>query len=121
MITIMSGLPDNILGVFAEGRVTGKDYETVLIPALEEKIKTHKKIRFLYWLGEGFTGFELAAIADDAKVSMKHLLVWERVALVSDHEMLNAFMKFIGHVLPGETRAYKNAELEEAKKWLMQN
>ena len=48
----MNDLPENILGVSAEGKVTGKDYETILIPAVEVKFKTHKKIRMLYQLGD---------------------------------------------------------------------
>jgi hypothetical protein len=37
MIEIIDGLPANVLGVSAEGKITGSDYETVLIPALDEK------------------------------------------------------------------------------------
>ena len=36
MLKLLEGLPDNVLGVSAEGKITGKDYETVLIPAIEE-------------------------------------------------------------------------------------
>ncbi len=32
----MKGLPDDTLGISADGEITGTDYETVLIPALEE-------------------------------------------------------------------------------------
>ena len=118
MLKIMDDLPSNVLGVSAEGRITGTDYETVLIPAIEEKLKTNKKIRMLYHLGSNFTGFDLNAMMDDAKIGMKHLSAWERIALVSDHEMINAFAKFFGHMLSCELRIFKTAELEEAKTWI---
>ena len=121
MLKIMNDLPGSILGVSAEGKITGTDYETVLIPAIEEKLKTNKKLRLLYHLGINFTGFELSAMLDDAKMGMKHLSAWDRIALVSDHEMINTFAKFFGHMLSCELRIFKNAELGEAKKWISEN
>jgi hypothetical protein len=118
MLKIMNDLPGNVLGVSAEGRITGTDYETVLIPAIEEKLKTNKKIRMLYHLGSNFTGFDLNALIDDTKIGMKHLTAWDRIALVSDHELINIFAKFFGHMLSCELRIFKNAEIEEAKKWI---
>ena len=118
MLQLMNDLPENILGVSAEGKVTGKDYETILIPAVEVKFKTHKKIRMLYQLGDSFSGFDFNAMLDDAKIGMKHLLSWEKVAMVSDHHLINTFAKFFGYLLPCEVRVFKNAELEEAKKWI---
>src|SRR5664280_87862 len=85
MLKIMNDLPENVLGVSAEGKITGTDYETVLIPAIEKKLKEHKKIRMIYDLGSSFIGFDLSAMLDDAKMGMKHLSVWDRIALVSDH------------------------------------
>jgi hypothetical protein len=114
----MNDLPDKVLGVSAEGKVTGKDYESVLIRAVEKKFKTHPKLRMLYHLGDKFDGFDLSAMLDDAKIGMKHLSAWEKVALASDHHLINAFAKFLGYLLPCEVRVFKNAELEEAKKWI---
>ncbi len=118
MLTIINDLPDNVLGVSGEGKITGKDYETVLIPAIAEKFKANKKLRMLYHLGVNFTGFDLSAMLDDAKMGMKHLSAWDRIALVSDHEMINTFAKFFGHMLSCELRIFKNAEMGVAKKWI---
>jgi len=118
MLTIINDLPDNVLGVSGEGKITGKDYETVLIPAIAEKFKTNKKLRMLYHLGVNFTGFDLSAMLDDAKMGMKHLSAWDRIALVSDHEMINTFAKFFGHMMSCELRIFKNAEMGEAKRWI---
>ena len=118
MLKIMSDLPDNVLGVAAEGKVTGTDYETVFISALEEKLKSNKKINILYQLGESFSGFDMSAMLDDAKMGMKHLSSWGRIAFVSDHEMINSFAKFFGFLMTCEVRIFKNAEIEEAKKWI---
>ena len=121
MLKIINDLPNNVLGISADGKITGTDYETVLIPALEEKLKANKKIRMLYHLGTNFTGFDLSAMLDDARMGMKHLSAWEKIALVSDHEMINTFAKFFGYMLSCELRIFKNTELENAKKWITEN
>ncbi len=118
MIKIINELPDNVLGAIANGKITAADYENFLIPAIEEKFKTNKKIRMIYQLGNDFTGFDLGAMLDDAKIGMKHLSAWDRIALVSDHEMINSFAKFFGYLMSCEVRIYKNAEFEMAKKWI---
>ena len=118
MLQLMNDLPENVIGISAEGKVTGKDYEDVLIPVLENKFKTHPKIRMLYHLGDSFDGFDLSAMLDDAKIGMKHLSSWEKVAMVSDHHLINTFAKFFGYLLPCEVRVFKNTALEEAKKWI---
>ena len=114
----MNDLPANVLGVSAEGKITGTDYETALIPALEEKLKTNKKVRMLYQLGTDFTGFEMSAMLDDAKVGLKHISDWDRIALVSDHETINSFAKLFGHLVTCELRIFKNDELEVANSWI---
>ena len=118
MLKIINDLPANVLGISAEGKITGSDYEKVLIPALEAKLKANKKVRMIYQLGSDFTGFEMSAMLDDAKMGLKHLSVWDRIALVSDHETINSFAKFFGYLMTCELRIFKNDELREAKSWV---
>ena len=120
MLKIINDLPDNILGISAEGTVTGSDYQTVLIPAVEKKLKTNKTIRMIYQLGPGFKEFDLAALADDAEVGLAHLTAWDKVAMVSDHPMINTFTKFFGYLLSCEVRIFKNDKFEAAKKWVIE-
>lgn len=101
MLRIINDLPGNVLGIEAEGEVTGADYETVLTPAVAEKLKSNTKIRFLYYLGPEFTGFSLNAMLNDAGIGIKDFSAWERLAMVSDHQLINTFVKFFGYLLPG--------------------
>ena len=120
MLKLIEGLPVNVLGVTAEGKITGVDYENVLIPAIEAKLKTNKKMNMLYHLGNTFVGFSLGAMLDDTKIGFKHLASWDKIAIVSDHEMINDMARFFGHLIPCEVRIFKNAELEGAKKWVIE-
>ena len=121
MLKLIESLPDNVLGVTAAGKITSEDYSTVLIPAILEKLKTNKRINMFYHLGSTFDGFSLGAMLDDAEIGIKHLDAWDKIAIVSDHEMINSMAKFFGHLIPCEVRIFKNAEIEEATKWIKKN
>ena len=55
---------------------------------------------------------------DDTKVGMKHLLGWERIAIVSDVEWLKVVIKAFGLAIPGQVRIFSNSELAEATHWI---
>ena len=118
MLERMQGLPENVLGITARGEVTGTDYETVLIPAVDKMLADRKSIRFLYHLGDEFTGFDTEAIWNDAKVGFQHFTSWEKVAVVTDVGWIRTAMKMFGFVLTGHVKVYSNNELSEALKWL---
>ncbi|MGE5128038.1 MAG: STAS/SEC14 domain-containing protein [Sphingomonadaceae bacterium] len=118
MIEGIPGLPDGVLGFSVKGTVTAKDYETVIIPAVEAQFARNKKVRFLYHLGAQFDRFEVAAMWDDAKLGFRHLTGWERVAVVSDVAWIRAAIDAFALVMPGRVRVFHESELAEAKRWL---
>ncbi len=118
MIERIPGLPENVLGFAASGRVTADDYESVLIPAVESVLAHREKVRFLYHIGKGCSGFEAGAMWDDAKVGLRHLASWERVAVVTDIEWIRAAVKVFGILMPGHVRVFHNSELDQAMRWV---
>jgi hypothetical protein len=118
MLEIMSGMPENVVAVAASGKVTGRDYDDVLIPAIEAKLANRRKIRVLYQLGPEFTGFTAEAMWDDAKVGLWHLTEFERVAVVSDIEWLRSSLKLFGFIIPCPVRIFSNCDLAAAKSWI---
>jgi hypothetical protein len=118
MIERIPDLPDNVLGLTAKGTVTAKDYESVIIPAVEAMLAAQGKVRFLYHLGEEFTGIEAAAAWDDTKLGVKHARGWEKMALVSDVEWIRGAVKIFGLAIPGHVRVFHNREFDEAKRWV---
>lgn len=118
MLERIHGLPDNVLGFEAKGEVTGAEYESVLIPAVEEMVARQKNVRFLYHLGDEFTGFDAKALWDDAKVGFQHLTSWERIAVVTDVGWIRTAVKAFGFVMPGHVRVFSNIELPESRRWL---
>jgi hypothetical protein len=120
MVEPIPDLPDNVLGFKATGTVTAEDYESVVIPAVEALFARKTKVRFLYHLGEQFSGFEAAAVWDDTKLGLKHLGGWERVAVVSDVEWIRAAVKIFGLAIPGHIRLFHNRELGDARQWIIE-
>jgi len=58
MMELTKGLPDNVIGIIVSGTITAEDYDSVLIPAIHEKLKKYKKIRILYQFSTSPTGSE---------------------------------------------------------------
>ena len=118
MIEIIPGMPDNVVAIIAHGKVTGEDYETVLTPAIEEKLRRHKKIRLLYCLGKDFSRYTVVALLDDAKVSAQHLASFEKITIVADVHWVTEAARFFGFFIPCPVRTYGNDQLSEAKAWV---
>jgi len=124
MITIKDvphdGFPGNVLFITASGEVTAKDYETVLIPAVEEKLKTFDKIRMLYQLDEGFDSYTAGAMWDDTKLGFQHFTAWEKIAVVTDVNWMRNAVAIFSLAMPADVKVFSNVELVQAQDWLKQ-
>lgn len=118
MIETLTGLPDNVIGFSAHGKVTAEDYEVHVVPTVDAALRRHDKVRLLYQVGADFGGFEAGALWEDAKVGLNHLAAWERIAVVTDVDWLRTATKALGFAMPGEVRLFANADLETARTWL---
>jgi len=118
VIQLMTDMPDNVVAASAVGKVTGDDYETVLIPLVEQKLDVYDKLRLLYYLGPEFSGYEAEAMWDDAKIGFAHFTSWEKVAVVTDDEWIRRSVKAFGFMMPGEVKLFGTEQLGEAKGWV---
>ncbi len=118
MFETITDLPDNVLGFKAGGEVTAQDYQSVLVPAIEEKLSKAERVSLLYVLIDGFKGYTVAAAWEDAKVGLKHLTRFDRVAVVTDADWIAKSVKAFGFVMPGEVRVFENENLQQAREWI---
>jgi hypothetical protein len=109
---------DNLIHVRAIGEVTASDYETVLIPAIEETLSKHKKLKLIYEMGPEMTGFSTGAAWEDTKVGMSHLTHYEKIAVVTDHQWLVNMVKAFGILVPCQVRVFPPNQVEEARAWI---
>jgi len=118
MLTVMSQSHNNIMGVQGTGKVTQEDYQQVLIPQLEKVLKDHDKARFLYYLDESFTGWEVGAMWEDAKFGVRHKDDFEKIAVVGGPKWVGWGTKLFSHFMEGQVKIFPPEELQSAWDWL---
>ncbi len=119
MIETLKGFPGSVVAVGCSGRVTRKDYETVLIPAVAKALKEQQKVRLYYEIRPDFAGIEPGAIWEDFKVGVEHWLRWERIAVVTDVDWIRHTVRAFGFIMPAELRVYPLASAAEARNWIV--
>jgi len=120
MLEILKDMPDNVVGVRASGQISGKDYDDVLIPAVESSLKRHGKIRVLYQLSPDFSGFTGEAMFDDAKLGLRHLNSFEKIAVISDVDWISRIVRFFSLMIPCPVKVFGNKDAPRAKAWLIE-
>jgi hypothetical protein len=119
MLELLPGLPDQVLGIKAIGEVEDDDYDDVLVPAIEDRLTRHEKIRLLYVLGPEFEGYEADAMWEDAKLGMKTFTSYERIAVVTDSTLIRRSVSAFGWLMPGEVKTFPAGELDAARTWIV--
>ena len=118
MLERITDLPDNVIGFRAKGTLTGDDYASALIPAVDRALEEHEKVRLLYILGEEFDGLTAGAMWDDTRVGFSHVTRWEKIAVVARKDWLRHSVDIFGYLIPGEVKAFATTEEAEARAWV---
>jgi hypothetical protein len=114
MLEIIKGLPKNVVGIAVEGRVTKKDCQDVLMPAIRKSLKRHDRIRLYYELNSRFPG----AAWDDLNVGIEHVPPCERVAIVTDVGWIRYTVKALRFLIPGEIRVFPTVQASDGRAWI---
>ena len=114
MLKVIDGLPDNVVGINATGRVTNEECDNILKPAMEHSLKRHRKIRLYYEVGSRFPG----AGWDDLDVAIDHLPQWERIAIVTDTGWVRQTVHALRFLIASEVRVFTTLETAEGRAWI---
>ena len=119
MLRLIEDLPEGVVGVEADGRVTSEDYERVLVPAVEAaRAGGDGRVRLLYVLGHERPDYTAGAAWEDAKLGLGHLRSWERIAFAGDADWVRRAVGGLGWLMPGEIRVFGLEELDSAREWV---
>ncbi len=118
MIEVLRDFPANVIAFQCSGHVTRRDYDVVLVPAVETALKAHNKIRLFYKVAPDFVGIEPGAAWEDFSVGMTHLLAWERVAVVTDVAWIGHTIRAFGFLMPGAVKVFPLSEENAARAWI---
>ncbi len=121
MIERIADMPAGTIGFRVDGDVEREDYREVLAPQLRAAMESGQGLRTLY-LMEDLDELEPGAMWEDAKLGfdmgVRHRGEWVRSAIVTDIEWMVRATKMFAWMIPGESRVYPVAELDEAKRWV---
>ena len=118
MIKQLTDLPGNVVAFVCKGRVTKADYDAVLVPAVQNALSTHDKVRLYYETDADFAGLEPGAMWEDFKVGVEHLTRWERIAVVTDVAWIQHTVRFFAFLMPAQTKLFSRAEVAKARAWI---
>jgi len=124
MIETLKDFPDNVVAFAFHEHVTKTDYETVLIPAFEDRLKRHEKVRIYFELASDFARLDPGALWEDTKLDFMLFFHWERCAVVTDvgwAKHVAKFSEFFGFLWPGDYRAFSIAEADKARDWIVED
>jgi hypothetical protein len=117
MIRILGDMPEGVLGLEAIDDVEKEDYENVIVPAVNQAIAQHGKVRLVYLLGPKFDEYEGEAAWEDLKLGVRNPTSFERMAIVTNARWAGPAVKILSILWPGQARAFPLSELESAKRW----
>ncbi|MGE5718880.1 MAG: STAS/SEC14 domain-containing protein [Nocardioidaceae bacterium] len=121
MLRILGDMPEGVLGLEAIDDVEKEDYENVIVPAVNQAIAQHGKVRLVYVLGPKFDEYEGEAVWEDLKLGVRNPTSFERMAIVTDARWAGPAVKIFSILWPGQARAFPLSELESAKRWAAEN
>lgn len=119
MIKALDGFPDSVVALAAQGQLTRKDYEEVVIPKVNEALGRHDSVRVYYELGESFTGIDAEAAWEDLKIGFEHLSRWQRMAVVTDVRWIRMALNAFRFVMPGKLRVFDTSHAGQARTWII--
>ena len=117
MITRIENLPSNMVGFIAKDAITEKDFTDLVMPAVKELVDRTGKLNYLLVLETPLSNFTVGAWLKDAAMGIKHLLKWNRAAIVSDTESIRTFTDLFSILIPGEFKGFEKSELQTAIDW----
>ncbi len=113
MIQIIDGLPDNVVGIVAKGRVTSEDCSRILKPAMENSLK-QDKVRLYYEIGSRVPG----AGWDDLRLGVDCVPQWERVAVVTDVGWVRHTVNALRFLISSDVRVFTSFQAPEGRAWI---
>jgi len=116
----VAGLPSDVVALRVSGIVTSPDYRDMLVPLVDEKLKTHDRLKFLVVVDDDFISYSPEGAWDDARFGFNHWADFSRIAVVTDIGWIRTATRLFAPLMPAELHIFALDELEDAKRWIRQ-
>lgn len=117
MITVLPDTPDNVAAFQAHGEVSKEDFENLVMPHVEAKVKIFDELNYLLLLNTEVENFSFGAWIQDALLGLKNITRWNRVAIVTDQKAVQNFTDIFSVLMPGEFKSFPREDLSNAIFW----
>lgn len=107
---------DGILEVWLTGKLVKEDYDT-FVPAVDQAIKAHGKLRLLVVMHD-FHGWTASAAWEDTKFGARHFRDLDRLALVGERKWQHGMAVFCKPFTTATVRYFEHDQVETARVWL---
>ena len=118
MLELLRDLPAGVDGFRAVGEVNRHDYDRVVQPLLDAARGEGRRLKLLYEFGPKFRGFTAGAVWEDLQVGVRYLRLFERCAIVSDHDWVRRTSRAMALLMPCPVRVFRDADRQQAIEWL---
>jgi len=119
MIERLTDFPADVLAFVFTGHVSASEYEAVFAPAVADALAKHDKVRLYYEIAPDFNDLAPAAVWDDLRTGLQHIGHWDRVAVVTDMDLITRTMQFSSLLMPGTMKSFPLAEATQARAWIV--
>lgn len=118
MLEIREYPGSNLLETIATGKIEKEDYDE-LEEIMERKIDRYNTLRWIFEMKD-FDGWEPEAFIKEAKLELKHLNDFEKIAVVGDKNWHKWVTKSLKPFMPEHTRLmfFETDEKSAAKNWM---
>jgi len=117
MIERISGLPEGIDGIRCAGKLTREEYDTVVLPIVDDALRQDRRLRVLVEI-TGFDGITPSAAFEDINLGLRALSSWAGCAVVTDVAWIGNVMPFTAFLMPFPVHRFPTADRERAVQWL---
>lgn len=118
MLEPMPESDTDVLAFRARGVLTDDDYQSVLMPRLQEALESTEQIRVLLVMDETFRGWNARAAWRNSCLDLRHRRDFAKVAIVGAPTWEQWCARLANLLIVGEIKTFARDELATASTWL---
>lgn len=118
MLELLPNFPEHVIAVRASGKVTGREYQDILLPVDRRKRRSRTSLNLFYQFTPEFTGMNMRGMWEDTKLDLSHWHGWGRIAIIADHPLIRFGARMAALVLRRPVRVFANSEAAAAHVWV---
>jgi hypothetical protein len=107
-----------VIEVTVSGKLTKEAYHD-FVPATEEAIRRHGKVRILFVMHD-FHGWDMGAMWEDFKFDLKHFSHIERLAIVGETKWEKGMSYFCRPFTTASIKYFDHTDLDRARDWIQE-